>query len=29
MLQKVKGHAGQEWNERCDELARIAIKDNR
>lgn len=28
-LQKVKGHAGQEWNERCDELARKAIKDNR
>jgi ribonuclease HI len=27
-LQKVKGHAGQEWNERCDELARKAIKDN-
>lgn len=27
-LQKVKGHAGEEWNERCDELARQAIKDN-
>lgn len=27
-LQKVKGHAGQQWNERCDELARRAIKDN-
>lgn len=27
-LQKVKGHAGQQWNERCDELARRAIKEH-
>lgn len=25
-LEKVKGHAGNRWNERCDELARNAIK---
>lgn len=25
-LEKVKGHAGDRWNERCDELARQAIK---
>ncbi len=24
---KVKGHAGHEWNERCDELARRGIKE--
>jgi ribonuclease HI len=29
VLQKVKGHAGQEWNEYCDQLARKAIKNNR
>lgn len=28
-MQKVKGHAGEKWNERCDELARAAIKENR
>lgn len=27
-IQKVKGHDGVELNERCDELARAAIKDN-
>jgi ribonuclease HI len=26
-MRKVKGHAGDEYNERCDELARQAIKD--
>ena len=26
-MKKVKGHAGDEHNERCDELARQAIKD--
>jgi len=26
-LHKVKGHAGNEWNERCDELARQGIKE--
>lgn len=26
-MMKVKGHAGDEYNERCDELARQAIKD--
>jgi ribonuclease HI len=26
-LEKVKGHAGNEWNERCDQLARQGIKD--
>lgn len=26
-LKKVKGHAGDEWNERCDELARQGIKE--
>ncbi|MDD3267937.1 MAG: ribonuclease HI [Syntrophomonadaceae bacterium] len=25
-IEKVKGHAGDHWNERCDELARQAIK---
>jgi len=25
-IAKVKGHAGDRWNERCDELARAAIK---
>ncbi|MEN6350765.1 MAG: ribonuclease HI [Syntrophomonas sp.] len=25
-IEKVKGHAGDRWNERCDELARQAIK---
>lgn len=25
-MEKVKGHSGDEWNERCDELARNAIK---
>lgn len=25
---KVKGHAGDKWNERCDELARGAIVEN-
>lgn len=25
-LEKVEGHAGNRWNERCDELARNAIK---
>jgi ribonuclease HI len=25
-LKKVKGHSGDKWNERCDELARDAIK---
>lgn len=25
-IEKVKGHSGDEWNERCDELARKAIK---
>ncbi len=24
---KVKGHSGDKWNERCDELARQAIKE--
>jgi len=24
-FEKVKGHAGVEWNERCDELARAAV----
>lgn len=24
-FEKVKGHAGEKWNERCDELARSAI----
>ncbi len=26
-LEKVKGHSGDKWNERCDELARNAIKN--
>lgn len=26
-IEKVKGHAGNRWNERCDELARQAIKN--
>lgn len=26
-LKKVKGHAGDEWNERCDQLARQGIKE--
>ncbi|MGI6452263.1 MAG: ribonuclease HI [Syntrophomonadaceae bacterium] len=26
-IEKVKGHSGNQWNERCDELARQAIKD--
>jgi ribonuclease HI len=26
-LKKVKGHAGDHWNERCDDLARQGIKD--
>ena len=26
-MKKVKGHAGDEYNERCDQLAREAIKD--
>ncbi|HHW60857.1 MAG TPA: ribonuclease HI [Syntrophomonadaceae bacterium] len=26
-MKKVKGHAGDHWNERCDELARQGIKD--
>jgi len=26
-MQKVKGHAGDKFNERCDELARQAIKE--
>jgi ribonuclease HI len=26
-VEKVKGHAGNEWNERCDHLARQAIKN--
>lgn len=26
---KVKGHAGEKWNERCDELAREAIKNRK
>lgn len=26
-VEKVKGHAGDKWNERCDQLARQAIKD--
>ena len=26
-MKKVKGHAGDEYNERCDQLARQAIKD--
>lgn len=26
-LEKVKGHAGNEWNERCDQLARQGIKE--
>lgn len=26
-LEKVKGHAGDEWNERCDQLARQGIKE--
>jgi len=25
-IEKVKGHAGDRWNERCDELARAAVK---
>jgi ribonuclease HI len=25
-IEKVKGHSGDQWNERCDELARTAIK---
>lgn len=25
-IEKVKGHAGDRWNERCDELARQAVK---
>lgn len=25
-IEKVKGHSGDQWNERCDELARNAIK---
>lgn len=25
-IEKVKGHAGDRWNERCDELARAAIR---
>lgn len=27
-INKVKGHAGDEWNERCDELARKGAKEN-
>lgn len=26
-VQKVKGHSGDKWNERCDRLARSAVKD--
>ena len=26
---KVKGHAGNTWNERCDQLARLGVKENR
>lgn len=26
-MQKVKGHAGDKWNERCDQLARQGIKE--
>lgn len=26
---KVKGHAGNTWNERCDQLARQGVKENR
>ncbi|KUG03257.1 ribonuclease hi [hydrocarbon metagenome] len=26
-VEKVKGHAGNKWNERCDELARKAIQN--
>jgi len=26
-FEKVKGHAGDRWNERCDELARQALKE--
>lgn len=26
-LEKVKGHAGDEWNERCDQLARQGVKE--
>jgi len=25
-VEKVKGHSGDRWNERCDQLARNAIK---
>ncbi len=25
-IEKVKGHAGDKWNERCDQLARAAVK---
>lgn len=27
-VEKVKGHSGDRWNDRCDYLARSAIKDN-
>ncbi len=26
-MEKVKGHAGDEWNERCDQLARQGVKE--
>lgn len=26
-MEKVRGHAGDQWNERCDQLARQAIKE--
>lgn len=26
-IEKVKGHAGDEWNERCDQLARQGVKE--
>ena len=28
VIKKVKGHSGDEYNERCDQLARKAIQDN-
>lgn len=28
-FEKVKGHAGNKWNERCDALARAAVKAER
>lgn len=28
-IEKVKGHAGDEWNERCDQLARQGVKELR